>query len=56
MINRNEKIINYCRADNKMISYECPECSFFRRIDSEVHQYLNILYSDLDTAYLKESF
>lgn len=56
MNNVNKNVVNYCRADNKVINYECIGCSFYKKIDLEIHQYLNTLYPNLDTAYLKESF
>lgn len=34
-----ENKINYCKADNKQLNFECPSCSFFKRMDEDIYNF-----------------
>lgn len=47
--NNNDKRVNYCRADNKVINFKCPDCSFFKEIEADIYNFfytLNQIFKD----------
>ena len=41
--NNNDKRVNYCRADNKVIDFKCPDCSFFKKMDEDIYNFFSYL-------------